>query len=107
MAFSLTHCGDAFERIFGARSRGAGRTTFVVRNGELVCVRNRPKKADNGLMRSLSMGCYTPSEQQKRLAKFREAGIEASYDRATGELLFEGGYAAQRKLAQMHKLEID
>ena len=63
--------------------------------------------ADNGEMRSQSMGCVTRKGQEKRLRLFAKKGIAARFDERTGEVIYQGGYAAQRRMKEIHGLEID
>lgn len=94
-----------FDAVFGKRKPGKqGRTRYVFRNGQLV--EGNTLDRDGELMRSMAMGCVSPAEQAKRLAQFGAKGIDAHYDRDTGELCFKGGYHAQKRLARMHELEV-
>jgi hypothetical protein len=105
LTFAGTKAQELFDRIFPPHDRGP-RGLFVMR-GERLISAERARRMDNGRMRSMALGCPDPAEQKRRLATYAEHGVEARYDRDTGELLFDGGYGAQRKLAKLHNLEID
>lgn len=84
-------------------------TFLVASDGALVeaSATNRPRVADNGEMRSSTMGCATRKGQAKRLKLYARKGIDARFHPKTGELLYQGGYAAQKRLKNIHGLEID
>ncbi len=63
--------------------------------------------ADNGEMRSSAMGCATKKGQAKRLKIYARKGVNARFDKRTSELVFQGGYVAQKRLKEIHGLEID
>lgn len=80
---------------------------LVDKDGSLVPLTNanRPRVADNGTMRSMAMGCPRVRDQAKRLKMLSDRGVQAHYDHA-GQLVYEGGYHAQKRAAKMAGLEI-
>ncbi len=83
---------------------------FVMRRGKLTPIEDAgplAKAADNGEMRSTAVGCPRKREQAARLRKLSAAGVDARYDPRTGQLVYQGGYHAQRAVAKLSGLEID
>jgi len=101
-------------RGFGPGERTAG-GRYVMDGGRLMPVeqaggraRETIRAADNEEMRSGKCGCVLPAEQKRRAAKLARLGVKnPRYDQRTGELVYEGGYQAQKIVARMHGLEVD
>lgn len=63
-------------------------------------------RASNLQMKSMAMGCAVASDRAKRLLDFNSMGIDAHYHPETCELVFDGGFQAQKRLAKYHGLEV-
>lgn len=94
--------------IKGKHKLGSGR--YIRRNGQTVPAMPGDKELripDNDDMKSFGMGCPDPAEQKKRLAKLSRKGVDgARYDPQTCELMFPGGFHAQKKVAEAHGMRV-
>ncbi len=89
---------ENFDKVFGKRQPVAtGRYRLV--EGELVPVESgnvRPM----GELRSLKMACFDPNDQQEMLQQYHRAGVNASFDKDTCELVIKRGKSSLGLLGQ-------